>query len=162
MRASHASFFSTLAPFSAAVTHSGYFDDLAAQIGRYPNLLKEDNVPVEGGLANIRDVDGICNDEGVMEKWEELVSTSTSENDLDGLIFRYRLMPRNVACLEYKKNMAMMDSGMDMSNSDHPFWSMVVTDLFIKKWKGLHVFGPFMSPVGETFCTHLAINVKDK
>jgi len=24
-------------------------------------------------------------------------------------------------------------------------------------WKGLHVFGPFLSPKGETFCTHLAI-----
>jgi atrial natriuretic peptide receptor A len=55
----------------------------------------------------------------------------------------------------------MMDSGMDMSNSDHPFWSMVVKDLFLKRWNGLHAFGPFIAPNGkETFCTHLGIWVK--
>ena len=80
--------------------------------------------------------------------------------DLDGMIVRYRLMPRNVACLDYKKGEAMVDSGMDMSNSQHPFWSMVTTDLFVKQWEGLHVFGPFMAGEDEMFCTHLAIWTK--
>ena len=69
-------------------------------------------------------------------------------------------MPRNVACLDYKKGEAMVDSGMDMSNSQHPFWSMVTTDLFVKQWEGLHVFGPFMAGEDEMFCTHLAIWTK--
>ena len=67
-------------PISAAVTHSGYFDEMAYEIGRYPNLLKENDVEVPGGLANFRNVEGICDDENVLEKWNELVSTSTSEN----------------------------------------------------------------------------------
>ena len=143
-----------------AVTHSGYFDDLAFKMGRYPANLLENDVPVEGGLANLRNIEGICDDEEVLAKWDELVSTSTTESDLDGLLVRYRLMPRNVACLEHKKNMAMVDSGMDMSNSNHPFWSMVVEDLFVKKWEGLHVFGPFMAGDMEVFCTHLGIWTK--
>jgi len=144
-----------------AVLHSGYFDELATQIGRYPNILKENDVEIPGGLANIRDVAGICDGEDVLQKWEDLLDASTSENDLEGLIFRYRLMPKNVACLEYKKGQAMMDSGMDMSNSAHPFWSMVAEDLFVKRWKGLHTFGPFMAGDQEVFCTHLAIWNKD-
>ena len=55
----------------------------------------------------------------------------------------------------------MMDSGMDISNSAHPFWTMVAEDLFINHWKGLHVFGPFMGGEQELFCTHLAIYDKD-
>ena len=151
---------------TTAVTHSGYFDDLASQIGRYPNLRKEDDVEVNGGLANLRNIEGICDDADTLDKWGDLVSTSTSENDLEGMIFRYRLMPRNVACLEYKKGQALMDSGMDMSNSNHPFWSMVTEDLFVKEWKGLHVFGPFLAPTPngeiEAFCTHLGIWNKQK
>ena len=73
------------------------------------------------------------------------------------MVFRYRMAPKNVFCLDSKGGNAMMDNGVDTSNSEHPFWSMVATDLFIKRWEGLHVFGPFMSPKGETFCTHLAI-----
>lgn len=53
---------------------------MAYEIGRYPNLLKENDVEVPGGLANLRNVEGICDDENVLEKWDELVSTSTSEN----------------------------------------------------------------------------------
>lgn len=122
-----------------AVQHSGYFDELATKIGREPNLMMGHDVEVPGGLANLRDIEGICDDEEVLQNWEDLLDASTTENDLDGLIVRYRLMPKNVACLEYKKGKAMMDSGMDMSNSDHPFWKMVVEDLFVKRWKGLHV-----------------------
>ncbi len=74
------------------------------------------------------------------------------------MVVRYRLMPRNVACLDYKKKTPITDNGMDMSNSKHPFWSWVTEDLFVNHYKGLHVFGPF-SPDGkmELFCTHLAI-----
>jgi len=144
-----------------AVQHSGHFHDLATQIGRYPHLLKEEAVAVPGGLANMRDVTNICDEEGVLQRWEDLLDASTAENDLEGLIFRYRLMPKNVACLDYKKGTAAADSGMDMSNSDHPFWEMVTTDLFINKWKGLHVFGPFMVNGMEVFCTHLGIWNKD-
>jgi len=144
-----------------AVQHTGTFDGLASQIGRYPNLLKEENAEIPGGLANTRDVSGICDGEDVLEKWDDLLDASTKENDLEGLIFRYRLFPKNVACLDYKKGQASMDTGMDMSNSPHPFWSMVTEDLFVNKWKGLHVFGPFMAGDQEVFCTHLAIWNKD-
>jgi len=144
-----------------AVQHSGYFHELATQIGRYPNLLKEKNVEVPGGLANIRDISNICDDAVVLQRWEDLLDASTAENDLKGLIFRYRLMPKNVACLDYKKGKASMDTGMDMSNSAHPYWNMVTTDLFINKWKGLHTFGPFMVNGMEVFCTHLGIWNKD-
>lgn len=70
-------------------------------------------------------------------------------------------MPKNVACLDYKKGTATADSGMDLSNSDHPYWRRVTTDLFVNRWKGLHVFGPFMVNGMEVFCTHLAIWNKD-
>mmetsp|Transcript_19823 Transcript_19823/g.42534 ORF Transcript_19823/g.42534 Transcript_19823/m.42534 type:complete len:826 (+) Transcript_19823:97-2574(+) len=141
----------------AAVQHSGYFDDLASKIGRYPNLLKAGDVEVPGGLANVRDVGGICDDVSALQKWEDLLDASTIENDLEGLIVRYRLMPKNVACLDYKGGKAAMDSGMDFSNSKHPFWKMVTEDLFVKRWKGLHTFGPFLAGGQEMFCTHLAI-----
>ncbi|KAL7547557.1 hypothetical protein ACHAWF_010850 [Thalassiosira exigua] len=141
-----------------AVLHSGTFDDLPGKIGRFPNRLKGEDVEVPGGLANVRDVEGVCDDPEVMEKWDDLVGRINRENDLNGLAVRYRLMPKNVDCLEYKANKGMLGSGMDMSNSPHPFWSMVVTDLFLKRWKGLHTFGPFETPDGkELFCTHLAI-----
>jgi class 3 adenylate cyclase len=144
-----------------AIVHSGYFDDLATQIGRYPNRLKANDVEVPGGLANLRDIEGICDDPDILKKWGDLVSTVNRENDLDGMIIRYRLLPKNTFCLEYKGGQPMMDSGMDTSNSNHPFWRMVAEDLFVNHWKGLHVFGPFMSPKGdELFCTHLAIQNK--
>lgn len=66
--------------FPAAVVHSGYFDELPNQIGRFPALLKEENKEINGGLANFRNVDGICDDEDILEKWTELVETSTREN----------------------------------------------------------------------------------
>lgn len=144
-----------------AVQHSGHFHDLAAQIGRYPHLLEAEGVAVPGGLANVRNVEGICDEEGVLRKWEDLLDASTAENDLEGLIFRYRLMPKNVACLDYKKGTASADSGMDLSNSDHPYWRGVTNDLFVDRWKGLHVFGPFTVNGMEVFCTHLGIWNKD-
>ncbi len=65
----------------AAVQHSGYFDDLVTKIGRYPNLLKAGDVEVPGGLANVRDVGGICDDVSALQKWEDLLDASTIENN---------------------------------------------------------------------------------
>ena len=64
----------------SAVLHSGDFDHLAAQIGRYPNLLKEEDAEIAGGRANLRDLEGICDTEDILQKWDDLVSTSTREN----------------------------------------------------------------------------------
>jgi class 3 adenylate cyclase len=98
------------------------------------------------------------------------VNKISDEHELGGgLIFRWRLWPLNVACLEFKGGNAMMDSGMDANVSPHPFWSNVVLDIFPRKWSGLHVFGPFAAklpdptgPKGSTraqdvFCTHIPI-----
>mmetsp|Transcript_11154 Transcript_11154/g.25332 ORF Transcript_11154/g.25332 Transcript_11154/m.25332 type:complete len:820 (+) Transcript_11154:127-2586(+) len=140
-----------------AVHHSGYFDHLATEIGRYPNRLLKVNATIPGGLANVRNVTGICDNPELLAKWDNLVDTVNKEQDLNGMVFRYRMAPKNVFCLDSKGGNAMVDNGVDTSNSEHPFWSMVATDLFIKRWEGLHVFGPFISPKGETFCTHLSI-----
>ena len=60
--------------------HSGYFDELATKIGPYPNLIEEEDVEVPGGLANFRNVEGICDDMEVMQKWEDLLDASMKEN----------------------------------------------------------------------------------
>eukprot|EP00984_Skeletonema_dohrnii_P000700 scaffold211_cov83-Skeletonema_dohrnii-CCMP3373.AAC.6 len=97
----------------------------------------------------------------VLADWKSMVTKISDEHDLNGLIFRYRLWPKNVACLEFKGGNAMMDSGMDASYSPHPFWSQVVIDIQVDRWNGLHVFGPFEaklpSGLADVFCTHIPL-----
>ena len=108
-----------------------------------------------------RNITGICDTEEVLANWKSMVTKISDEHDLNGLIFRYRLWPKNVACLEFKGGNAMMDSGMDASDSSHPFWAQVVIDIQVDNWQGLHVFGPFRAklPMGEqdVFCTHIPL-----
>jgi hypothetical protein len=139
-----------------AIQYSGVFDDLGTQIGNYPNRLQAEDVEILGGQATIRNVTGVCDQQDVLDQWAKINIKILDENDLDGLIFRTRFFPKNVACLDFEGGVAVMDNGMDANQSPHPFWSQVVIDLFVDHWKGLHVFGPFTEKSGEDiFCTHI-------
>lgn len=154
-----------------AIQYSGYFDAIRDEIGAVRQLPPmAENVDILGGDATLRNVTNICDQPEALENWSEIVNKITDEHELGGgLIFRWRLWPLNVACLEFKGGKAMMDSGMDANVSPHKFWSNVVLDIFPREWSGLHVFGPFAAklPVpggepGETraqdvFCTHIPI-----
>ena len=148
-----------------AIQYSGYFDSLRDQIGVYPNLFLQ-NAPIPGGDAVFRNITGICDQPDVLANWKSIVTKISDEHNIGkGLIFRVRFWPMNVACLDYKGGNAMVDNGMDANVSPHAFWGTVVDDIFVKLWKGLHVFGPFLAklPVGvngtevaqDVFCTHL-------
>lgn len=144
-----------------AIQYSGYFDALPDQIGNFPQNLQALNVSILGGEMTQRNITGICDQPDVLDNWKSVIQKISEEHELGGLIFRYRLWPKNVACLEYKGGNALMDSGMDASESTHPFWSQVVIDIQVKRWVGLHVFGPFQAKlpkgVADVFCTHLPL-----
>mmetsp|Transcript_304 Transcript_304/g.582 ORF Transcript_304/g.582 Transcript_304/m.582 type:complete len:781 (-) Transcript_304:106-2448(-) len=144
-----------------AIQYSGYFDALPDLIGNYPANLQAENVAILGGDMTQRNITGICDQPEVLDNWKSMVTKISDEHDLNGLIFRYRLWPKNVACLEFKGGNAMMDSGMDASESPHPFWSQVVIDIQVDNWEGLHVFGPFQAElpfgVADVFCTHIPL-----
>jgi hypothetical protein len=142
-----------------AIQYSGYFDALTDAIGNYPKNLLAENVEASegGGLMTQRNITGICDQPDVLDHWKSMITNINDEHDLNGLIVRYRLFPKNVACLEFKEGEVMMDDGMDVSESPHPFWSQVVKDIQVNRWKGLHVFGPFPMAADMIFCTHLPL-----
>jgi len=144
-----------------AIQYSGYFDALPDAIGNFPKNLEAENVEVLGGEMTQRNITGICDQPDVLDNWKSIITKINDEHDLNGLIFRYRLWPKNVACLEYKGGEVMMDSGMDASESPHPFWSQVVIDIQVDRWSGLHVFGPFEAQlpngIADVFCTHIPL-----
>ena len=153
-----------------AIQYSGYFDEIRNEIGDVRQLPPmAENVDILGGDATLRNVTGICDQPEALENWANIVKKISDEHELGGgLIFRWRLWPLNVACLEFKGGNAMMDSGMDANVSPHKFWSNVVLDIFPRKWKGLHAFGPFAAKLpdpanpGSTraqdvFCTHIPL-----
>jgi hypothetical protein len=78
------------------VVHSGYFDELPAKIGAYPNLVIPET---EETPFTKRDVTGICDDPNMVQKWKDIVQPINTDNDLDGIVQGYRLFPANVACL---------------------------------------------------------------
>jgi atrial natriuretic peptide receptor A len=137
------------------VIHSNYFDEVAEEIGRYPNRLIPETV---GTPKVLRNVTGLCDDPDLQLKFREIVQPINEENDLDGIIFAYRLAPRNVFCLFERPDMSSMDPnfGMDAgSSSQNPFWKTVTTEMFIER--KYSIFGPFGLPDKEWFCGHIPI-----
>lgn len=137
------------------VIHSGYFNEVADVIGRYPNRLIPETVGQEKVLRNVT---GICDDPDLQSKFREIVQPVNEENDLDGLVFAYRLAPKNVFCLYERANMTSEDVnfGLDAGqSSNNPFWTRVTEELFIERRFSL--FGPFGLPEKEWICGHMAI-----
>ena len=137
------------------VIHSNYFDDVAEKIGRYPNLLIPETVGTPTELRNVTD---ICDTPDLQLKFREIVQPVNEENDLDGLVFAYRLAPRNVFCLYERADMSSPDTnfGLDAgSSSENPFWAKVTKELFIER--KYSIFGPFGLPDKEWFCGHIAV-----
>jgi atrial natriuretic peptide receptor A len=137
------------------VIHSNYFDEVAEKIGRYPHLLIPETV---GTPKELRNVTGICDDPDLQLKFREIVQPVNEENDLDGIVFAYRLAPKNVFCLFERANMTSPDInfGMDAgSSSENAFWKRVTTELFIER--KYSIFGPFGLPDTEWICGHIAI-----
>lgn len=140
------------------VVHSGYFDDLARQIGDYPNLLIPPEDPATAKML-MRNVTGICDNPDLQNKWRDIVRPVNEENDLDGAVFAYRLAPKNVFCLwEHDgpadapdKNYGF-DAGMSSNNF---FWKSTTEAMFLKR--GYRIFGPFGLPDKEWFCGHIPI-----
>jgi len=160
------------------VVHSGYFDELPAKIGAYPNLVIPET---EETPFTKRDVTGICDDPNMIQKWKDIVQPINTDNDLDGIVQGYRLFPANVACLTEPheevgvpadtagkfdgmfEGEALLASdnvaGLDTGHTAFPLWKMITTDLFINKQ--FNIFGPFpMPPMTELICGHIAIFTK--
>lgn len=106
------------------IIFSGYFDDLADQIGPYPNLL----LPTEDEDVR-RNVTGICDSRDMINKWRDIVIPVNSENDLDGVVVGYRLFPNNVACLTepYAQESNPYFNAFDMPQGDDPLSSDVAS-----------------------------------
>lgn len=139
------------------VTHSNYFDDAAAEIGRFPNRVTPETM---NEMKIFRDVSGICDDPDLQLKWREIVQPVNKENDLDGVVFAYRLAPSNVFCLYERGNMESPDKnfGLDAGSSTQvQFWQGVTEDIFIHK--SFSMFGPFSIPdkKEEVICGHIPI-----
>lgn len=108
------------------IIHSGYFDDLADQIGPYPNLL----LPTQDSTEDVRrNVTGICDNRDMINKWRDIVIPVNSENDLDGVVVGYRLFPNNVACLTepYAQESNPYFNAFDMPQGDDPLSSDVAS-----------------------------------
>lgn len=143
------------------VIHSGYFNEAAEQIGKYPNLL----IPETLDTPSIkRNVSGICDDPALQEKWSEIVTPVNEENDLNGVVFAYRLAPKNVFCLYERANMDSPDKsfGKDVGSSSlNEFWKTVTTEMFVHR--KYSIFGPFTPstmPEKEWVCGHIPVWTK--
>ena len=146
------------------VVHSGYFNEAADKIGAYPNLAIPPETPEDKSF--FRDVTGICDDPDLQEKWSDIVTPVNTENDLDGVIFMYRLAPKNTFCLMKHwgdPDMPDKNFGMDAGASvNNKFWQSVTEELFIHN--AYSIFGPFGQPDKEWFCGHIPVwskNPKD-
>jgi len=139
------------------VTHSNYFDDAATKIGRFPNRV----VPETADAMKVfRNVTGICDDPDLQLKFRQIVQPVNRENDLDGVVFGYRLALSNVFCLYERSNMETPDKhfGFDVGSSPQiKFWSGVTEDMFVNK--KYSIYGPFGMPdkKEEIFCGHIPV-----
>jgi hypothetical protein len=125
------------------VIHSGFFDDLPALIGPYPELVVPESLDTP---FTKRNVTGICDDPDMIAKWRDIVFPVNSENDLDGVVVGYRLFPANVACLTephrqestqhfdaeaFPQGDALLASdnvfGLDAGQTAFPLWQMITT-----------------------------------
>mmetsp|Transcript_3823 Transcript_3823/g.8537 ORF Transcript_3823/g.8537 Transcript_3823/m.8537 type:complete len:1220 (+) Transcript_3823:92-3751(+) len=151
-----------------SVIHSGYFNDAAEQIGPYQigSSINPNVIPETMNQTNImRDVTGICDDGALQEKWRDIVKPINDDNDLEGVVFGYRLAPKNVFCLfERPPPMGDKNFGLDAgSSSQNGFWKSITEGIFIEREYA--IFGPFepMPDSGkEWFCGHLPIWTKSK
>jgi hypothetical protein len=78
-----------------AVVHSEYFKQLPLQIGNYgqegsaPSIFGPDST----GAKDYRDVTGICDNQDMLDKFDEIVAGINDNFDYDGIIVNYRLAP---------------------------------------------------------------------
>ena len=148
------------------VIHSGYFDDLPAKIGPYPNRVIPNMTKVT------RNVTGICDDEDLQEKFRSIVEPINKDCQLEGIAVAYRLYPANVMCLaepmintkDFPPGIVFDNSkrlGYDSGHDHSKFWADTVIDMFVDKNPNVNVFGPFTSKaMPEAFCGHLPIWTK--
>ena len=78
-----------------AVVHSEYFKQLPLQIGNYG---QEGSAPAIFGPDGIetrdyRDITGICDNQEMLDKFDEIVAGINDNFDYDGIIVNYRLAP---------------------------------------------------------------------
>lgn len=138
-----------------AVTHSGYFNDLADKVGDYPlNVIPETDYIADPSLTDVpggrvfRNLTGICDDPVMQQRFQEIVAPVNKDNNIDdGSVFAYRLAPRNTFCLYERddpesnpdKNLGF-DTGVSFKSG---FWKQVTSDIFavddIKRERGEEV-----------------------
>ena len=139
------------------VVHSQYFDDAAIEIGRFPHRVIPETL---NEMKIMRNVTGICDDPTLQLRWREIVEPVNQENDLDGVVFGYKLAPMNVFCLYERANMDSPDTnyGFDAGSSTQvKFWQGVTEGMFLHQ--EFSIFGPFSIPdmKEEVICGHIPV-----
>lgn len=156
-----------------AVIHSTYFRDLPYRIGNYGEIGSAPSIagPRNNGLFDYRDVTGICDDEQLATRFQEIVQGINTNFDYDGIIVNYRLAPYGVFCfvdpLINTKDFSLdnpmnntMEIGWDPIHSSNARWGRLLRDIY-KETNHIDIFGPmfdFFENGVEMYCAHIAVN----
>mmetsp|Transcript_15384 Transcript_15384/g.28983 ORF Transcript_15384/g.28983 Transcript_15384/m.28983 type:complete len:1197 (+) Transcript_15384:315-3905(+) len=157
-----------------AVVHSTYFRDLPSRIGNYGEVGSAPAIvgPRSNGLLDYRNVTGICDDEELAAKFQEIVLGINANFEYDGIIVNYRLAPYGVFCVvdplinvkDFSEDAPMnstMDIGWDPIHSSNTRWGRLLRDIY-KDTNHIDIFGPmfdFVENGVEMYCGHLAVHV---